>query len=389
MNSKNETVASPQISSTRASGPPRRKNRLPAVMSSAAVAGLVLALGSAAQAQGIGAIEMVTVGDPGNAAYNPGGDYTANRGAVAYEYKIGKYEVTKDQWYDFNTTDGSGVEGSALPATLISASEWGGFCDWLTDGSSTDAGYYADGSTLSHDAWVADNGPTYFIPTHDEWHKAAFYDPEKGGAGAPGYWMYPTRSDTEPTGESTPGGTNSASSNRNPDHSIEVGLYPNTFSHYGTFDQAGNLWELVSPIGLLSTEASIRGASYHSRRDVLEAMQATYERDPYFSDSNPEAGFRVVLVEPGSAGPFAITAIDYDPDADTVTLTWRSRSNTLYRVMRSTDLSDWSNELVDSIGSEQDENTEDGAHITFSFDLVEEGLDSETDLFFRIEEQAQ
>ena len=55
--------------------------------------------------------------------------------------------------------------------------------------------------------------------------------------------------------------------------------------------------------------------------------------------------------------------------------------------MRSTDLSDWSNELVDSIGSKEDENIEDGNHITYSFDLVDEGLDSETDLFFRIEEQ--
>jgi hypothetical protein len=96
------------------------------------------------------------------------------------------------------------------------------------------------------------------------------------------------------------------------------------------------------------------------------------------------------VITGGPAAPFAITEIDYAPDADpnpTVTLTWRSRPNTLYRVMRSTDLSDWTNELVDSIGSEQDENTEDGAHITFSFDLVDEGLDSETDLFFRVEEQ--
>jgi hypothetical protein len=100
----------------------------------------------------------------------------------------------------------------------------------------------------------------------------------------------------------------------------------------------------------------------------------------------------MVTAGPSSSQPFAITEIDYAPDADpnpTVTLTWRSRPNTLYRVMRSTDLSDWSNELVDSIGSEQDENTEDGAHITLSFDLVDEGLDSETDLYFRIEEQAQ
>jgi T5SS/PEP-CTERM-associated repeat protein len=118
----------------------------------------------------------------------------------------------------------------------------------------------------------------------------------------------------------------------------------------------------------------------------------TYSEETFISGMDVN-GYTVLTMAGGSTpAPFAITEIDYAPDADpnpTVTLTWRSRPNTLYRVMRSTDLSDWSNELVDSIGSEQDENTEDGAHITFSFDLVDEGLDSETDLYFRIEEQAQ
>ena len=40
----------------------------------------------------------------------------------------------------------------------------------------------------------------YWIPTENEWYKAAYYDPSKGGVGVPGYWNYPTRSDTVPSG---------------------------------------------------------------------------------------------------------------------------------------------------------------------------------------------
>lgn len=56
----------------------------------------------------------------------------------------------------------------------------------------------------------------YWIPTENEWYKAAYYDPAKGGVGSPGYWNYPTRSDTVPSGVSAdsngngsynPGGT--------------------------------------------------------------------------------------------------------------------------------------------------------------------------------------
>ena len=40
-------------------------------------------------------------------------------------------------------------------------------------------------------------GAKVFIPTENEWYKAAYYDPAKGGTG--GYWAYPTRSDADPT----------------------------------------------------------------------------------------------------------------------------------------------------------------------------------------------
>jgi hypothetical protein len=84
--------------------------------------------------------------------------------------------------------------------------------------------------------------------------------------------------------------------------------------------------------------------------------------------------------------PFAITAIDYDPDADTVTLTWRSRPGKTYGAFSTLDLSDWSNELADSLGINEDENPDDGNHITVTFPLSD-GLEDATDLFLRIQEE--
>ena len=80
------------------------------------------------------------------------------------------------------------------------------------------------------------------------------------------------------------------------------------------------------------------------------------------------------------------TAIDYDPDADTVTLTWRSRPNTTYKVFASLDLIDWSRELADSLGPETEGIIVDGDLLTMSFPL-ENGLENDPDVFFRIQEE--
>ena len=66
-----------------------------------AAAALMVAMGTQSQAERV-AIEWVTVGDAGNAADTEGIDDGANAyGAVAYEYRIGKYEVTNSQYCQF------------------------------------------------------------------------------------------------------------------------------------------------------------------------------------------------------------------------------------------------------------------------------------------------
>lgn len=93
----------------------------------------------------------------------------------------------------------------------------------------------------------------YWIPSYDEWYKAAFY---KSNGLNSGYWTYATQSDTTPThvsansvGNGSAGGSgNYANFNAGADWN---GLDGNVTtvgtnggpSAYGTFDQNGNVWE--------------------------------------------------------------------------------------------------------------------------------------------------
>jgi formylglycine-generating enzyme len=228
------------------------RSPIPAVAVSFAVFTLVCSL----HAQPLVNIETVTVGDAGNAADATG------FGAVGYEYRMGKYEVTSSQYAAFlnsvartNTNSyiinlwiqgmhykaeiagisrsGSGTQANpyvynAVPAfgniRPEGASSRGGrpisyvnwfdaarFANWMhngaTNGASTETGAYTlNGAT--NGIFTKNDGATWWIPSEDEWYKAAYY---KGGGTNAGYWLYPAQSDSVP-GNSiySPGNTNQA-----------------------------------------------------------------------------------------------------------------------------------------------------------------------------------
>ena len=62
-------------------------------------------------------------------------------------------------------------------------------------------------------------------------------------------------------------------------------------------------------------------------------------------------------------------------------LTWNSKSRAVYIVKYSTNLVDWDTDLEDGITGD------DGSSTTRTFDLTEFGLENETKLFFRVEEE--
>ena len=148
-------------------------------------------------------MDFVTVGNPGNP-----GDTTGDPnpcGSVGYAYRIGKYEVTADQWAAVIAADpnvgNAGYWTGSQPTGGASWHEAAKFCNWLTSGSANSGYYtidingYATPNALSHADFAALYGTTYFTPTEDEWYKAAYYN---GSAGI--YYNYPTASDNVPDG---------------------------------------------------------------------------------------------------------------------------------------------------------------------------------------------
>src|SRR6201999_4223136 len=86
----------------------------------------------------------------------------------------------------------------------------------------------------------------YFLPSLNEWHKAAYYDATAGV-----YNLYPTGSDSLPDGIDFPGDPNfdavfyDGGLNSGPNIVTDVGLP----SAYGTFGQGGNVEEWVETAG--------------------------------------------------------------------------------------------------------------------------------------------
>ena len=192
-------------------------------------------------------IDLVTVGDVGNAGEWSGGNhggYGPDRicGAVSYEYKIGKYEVTAGQYTEFlNAVSGIdtyrtyevdmaqldygcgisrlGGGTSANPFTYevqptyvnrpVNCVSWGSaarFANWLHNGQPTGAQNHAtteDGAYLLNGAVENDTlivvareaDWKWALSSEDEWYKAAYY---KGGSLDAGYSNYPTGFDTLP-----------------------------------------------------------------------------------------------------------------------------------------------------------------------------------------------
>ena len=198
-------------------------------------------------------IEFVTVGNPGNPPDTTGSPNPA--GSVPYAYRIGKYEISEQMITNANALGGLGITKDTRwpdkPATNISWFEAARFVNWLNTSKGAAPAYKFDaaGNFQLWSEMDAGYNPAnrfrntqaaYFLPSADEWYKAAFYDPTNGS-----YWNYPTGSNSPPTpvASSTSPGTAVYSQNLSAgpaDITQAGGLSP-----YGTMAQGGNVdeWE--------------------------------------------------------------------------------------------------------------------------------------------------
>jgi sulfatase modifying factor 1 len=200
-----------------------------------AIPAAVLALGASAalaQVDPVSGIDFVPIGNPGNANWT-GGGFNNNRGRVDYTYSIGKYEVTTSQWASFMNAALDRPSNDRVPF-VFAPQQWGAvgttpnnpggqrfavsngmlptggvdwrtsaiFCNWLCHGANANAprtdflsgaynvstfGYQGN---LYTDQLTHTPGAQYWIPTLDEWMKAAHWDPNRNGAGQGGWWLY-------------------------------------------------------------------------------------------------------------------------------------------------------------------------------------------------------
>jgi formylglycine-generating enzyme required for sulfatase activity len=284
---------------------------------------LLIAGGAMADTFGTGASQFTISFVPISGATNP----TSGYGIVNHDYRIGTYEVTNDQWNKFTASLGVPVTGSEggygigswftgtnVPADRMNWYAAAQFVNWLntttghqpaykftgTQGlstytfvpwSSTDAGYDASNPFRNTAAY-------YFLPTEDEWVKAAYWN---GTA----LQTWATTGDLFPAQGNGISGTgwNYVTSHfaTNPDGPWAVGSGSQEIN--GTYDMMGNDWEwMESPwtSGVYGAGSSrgLGGGSWASGSDNLGSSCGGSAGPTYESFS---LGFRVTSVpEPGS-----------------------------------------------------------------------------------------
>lgn len=308
-------------------------------------------------------LEMVPIGNPGNAPDTEiMSDGTTGYGSVAYPYLIGKYEVTAGQYTEFLNAvadtdtyglynskmpeigNGCGIERIGSPGSFsysvaadwanrpVNRVSWGDaarFSNWLHNGQPTtgaqdlttteDGAYVLDGAN-DDTAMVAvtrQSDATWFIPTENEWYKAAYYDPTdyapdgSGGVdpGA-GYYDYPTGTDSVPSSaliDPDPGNNANLSTIGGPYYRTVVGEFENSASPYGTFDQGGNVRELNETVGS-STTHGLRGGAYSG--GGYQQMLASRRYRANLAFETKDVGFRVASIpEPSTITLLAMGAI--------------------------------------------------------------------------------
>ena len=276
-------------------------------------------------------MDWVTIGNPLNAC-----DVQLQGcfGSVPNDYRISKYEVTYAQYAEFlNAAADSdpyglwnpnlssvrvggitrtGSSGSYVysvisghedrPVNYISFYDALRFVNWLSNGQGagdTESGAY----TLLGGTATPSNGLTVtrnldaaiFLPSEDEWYKAAYYDPSSL---TPSYFDYPAGSNLPTTCAAPSAVTNQANCNSAVGDLTAKGSYTGSASPYGTFDQGGNVYEWDEAI-IGVTSRGLRGGSYRSGSGSL-AASVRDSLAPTLEDDRTGLRVAAIVPEPGT-----------------------------------------------------------------------------------------
>jgi formylglycine-generating enzyme required for sulfatase activity len=278
----------------------------------ALVVGQAFACSAAADTFGSGAnafeIEFVSIGNAGN----PPDENPNPAGAVPYEYRIGKYEVSEQMIDKANALGLLGItkdsRGPDKPATSVTWYEAARFVNWLNISTRNVPAYKFIGSDFqlwqpTDPGYDAENLyrnklAKYFLPSLNEWHKAAYYDPI-----AAVYYDYPTGSDSVPDGIDLVGDPDfdavfyDGGSNGGPNDVKNVGV----LSAFGTAGQGGNVFEWEESAfdrtnDFAGDHRRAAGGAWGNTASVLNATNTLGGTTPNFQGNF--IGFRVTSVIP-------------------------------------------------------------------------------------------
>ncbi len=343
---------------------------------------LILAISISISAQAV-TIDLVSIGNPGNNGDINGGIF----GQVATSYQIGVTEITNTQYVEFLNakaatdplglynqfmgpfSDGgfpdggitrSGMDGNytytvkeTVPAGLPDGSDYTygdkpvnyvswydaiRFANWMNNGQgsgSTETGSYTllGGTKVpsNADSITRNAGATWFLPTENEWYKAAYYD----GA-AVTYFDYPTGTDAPPdnnlpatdTGNSANFLSGSLTTTGDPGYPMTAaGSYLLTQSPYGTFDQGGNVAEWNKAL-VSAGKRGRRGGAWNTEISFLSSAV----RDSLLATAeNNSTGFRLARTAAAVGGvPGDYNANGIVDAADYAV--WRDHLNTPFQL---------------------------------------------------------
>jgi len=297
-----------------------------------------------------------------NAAYSGNGNFPSGVGSVSYGYRMSDYETTRAQYVDFlnavatstsapgyvqalytgtaGTVSGvtrtlvggayqySSTTGS-LPVGNLSWTAAARFVNWLNNGEVSTTNTATLDTVLNSGAYTLTTSntgmapvarsvsttpgstPKYWLPSADEWYKAAFYDPNNTTWNNYQTNVSGTVPPTAANGIAS-SGTNVANyrtSGSIVSQALPVGSFPNTKSPYGLYDMLGNVTEMTD---------TGNGTGWYS---VSGNYNITAANIPGWSITNQgRIGSVVYLTQQSITNGFRVAGVAAVPEPETITL---------------------------------------------------------------------
>jgi len=251
-------------------------------------------------------IELCDIFDTGNSP-----DYNG-RGFVSYKYSISKFLITNDIFLLFlksyekipyfipsyllhderfciNEKLDCAVGNLKRPVSFINPIAARAFCNFLYNLENKLPLQSESCYSIEKNKRLTDRG--YFIPTKDEWYKAAYHNDGS-------YNTFPIKNNLEPlyveviddkvinAGPNTCNFSNAYDYKQYNGFTSRVGECGSS-SQYNVYDMAGNLYELIE-----DTEIHLAGGSWHSFREVMIKNNFTKLSDYIYNGST--IGLRVI-----------------------------------------------------------------------------------------------